>query len=221
MENKNKKYIVLVAILMILVLGLGGFIVYDKVLKDDKTTNNENSNSENSNNENTNVSETSNPFELFRNNLIQERNEKFDESKDRSLSYSLNEKTAMGNYFYELSLNKDGDLIVNFSQSDLIDRYGNSVVLAHNVLLFNSVNVGNGGMKVLYFVKEDGTVSSINLEQQLEVKGDFNVTDNVGNFKDIINIISSSIDLNNAEISDSTVQPFFIDINGKIFTLNY
>jgi len=127
----------------------------------------------------------------------------------------------MGNYFYELSLNKDGDLIVNFSQSDLIDRYGNSVVLAHNVLLFNSVNVGNGGMKVLYFVKEDGTVSSINLEQQLEVKGDFNVTDNVGNFKDIINIISSSIDLNNAEISDSTVQPFFIDINGKIFTLNY
>ncbi len=221
MENKNKKYIVLVAILMILVLGLGGFIVYDKVLKEDKTTNNENSNSENSNNENTNVSETSNPFELFRNNLIQERNEKFDESKDRSLSYSLNEKTAMGNYFYELSLNKDGDLIVNFSQSDLIDRYGNSVVLAHNVLLFNSVNVGNGGMKVLYFVKEDGTVSSINLEQQLEVKGDFNVTDNVGNFKDIINIISSSIDLNNAEISDSTVQPFFIDINGKIFTLNY
>lgn len=221
MENKNKKYIVLVAILMILVLGLGGFIVYDKVLKEDKTTNNENSNSENSNNENTNVSETSNPFELFRNNLIQERNEKFDESKDRSLSYSLNEKTAMGNYFYELSLNKDGDLIVNFSQSDLIDRYGNSVVLAHNVLLFNSVNVGNGGMKVLYFVKEDGTVSSINLEQQLEVKGDFNVTDNVGNFKDIINIIPSSIDLNNAEISDSTVQPFFIDINGKIFTLNY
>ena len=221
MENKNKKYIVLVAILMILVLGLGSFIVYDKVLKEDKTTNNENSNSENSNNENTNVSETSNPFELFRNNLIQERNEKFDESKDRSLSYSLNEKTAMGNYFYELSLNKDGDLIVNFSQSDLIDRYGNSVVLAHNVLLFNSVNVGNGGMKVLYFVKEDGTVSSINLEQQLEVKGDFNVTDNVGNFKDIINIISSSIDLNNAEISDSTVQPFFIDINGKIFTLNY
>ena len=221
MENKNKKYIVLVAILMILVLGLGGFIVYDKVLKEDKTTNNENSNSENSNNENINVSETSNPFELFRNNLIQERNEKFDESKDRSLSYSLNEKTAMGNYFYELSLNKDGDLIVNFSQSDLIDRYGNSVVLAHNVLLFNSVNVGNGGMKVLYFVKEDGTVSSINLEQQLEVKGDFNVTDNVGNFKDIINIIPSSIDLNNAEISDSTVQPFFIDINGKIFTLNY
>ena len=221
MENKHKKYIVLVAILMILVLGLGGFIVYDKVLKEDKTTNNENSNSENSNNENTNVSEISNSFELFRNNLIQERNEKFDESKDRSLSYSLNEKTAMGNYFYELSLNKDGDLIVNFSQSDLIDRYGNSVVLAHNVLLFNSVNVGNGGMKVLYFVKEDGTVSSINLEQQLEVKGDFNVTDNVGNFKDIINIISSSIDLNNAEISDSTVQPFFIDINGKIFTLNY
>ena len=221
MENKNKKYIVLLAILMILVLGLGSFIVYDKVLKEDKTTNNENSNSENSNNENTNVSETSNPFELFRNNLIQERNEKFDESKDRSLSYSLNENTAMCNYFYELSLNKDGDLIVNFSQSDLIDRYGNSVVLAHNVLLFNSVNVGNGGMKVLYFVKEDGTVSSINLEQQLEVKGDFNVTDNVGNFKDIINIIPSSIDLNNAEISDSTVQPFFIDINGKIFTLNY
>ena len=152
MENKRKSYSILVIILMILVLGLGGFIVYDKVLKEDKTTNNENSNSENSNNENTNVSETSNPFELFRNNLIQERNEKFDESKDRSLSYSLNEKTAMGNYFYELSLNKDGDLIVNFSQSDLIDRYGNSVVLAHNVLLFNSVNVGNGGMKVLYFV---------------------------------------------------------------------
>ena len=87
MENKNKKYIVLVAILMILVLGLGGFIVYDKVLKEDKTTNNENSNSENSNNENQNVSEISNSFELFRNNLIQERNEKFDESKDRSLSY--------------------------------------------------------------------------------------------------------------------------------------
>lgn len=43
MEKKNTGLIVFIVILLLLVLGLGGFIVYDKVLSD-KTTDNKNNN---------------------------------------------------------------------------------------------------------------------------------------------------------------------------------
>lgn len=52
MEKNNRRLIVLVIILSLLVFGLGGFIVYDKILTDKKIdNNNENSNNDNSNNE--------------------------------------------------------------------------------------------------------------------------------------------------------------------------
>lgn len=52
MEKKNIGLIVLVIILFLLVLGLGGFIVYDKVLSNNEIENNENNNSEVDNNQN-------------------------------------------------------------------------------------------------------------------------------------------------------------------------
>ena len=50
MENQKKSNNVLLIVLMILVLGLGGFIVYDKILKYEKTTINNDNNSSIKNN---------------------------------------------------------------------------------------------------------------------------------------------------------------------------
>ena len=49
MEKKNTGLIVLVVILSLLVVGLGGFIIYDKVLSDNEIENNDNNNVNNNN----------------------------------------------------------------------------------------------------------------------------------------------------------------------------
>ena len=53
MENRNMGLKVLVVILCVLVLGLGGYLLYDKVLSDDRNANNENENVNNNKIDNT------------------------------------------------------------------------------------------------------------------------------------------------------------------------
>ena len=212
MENKRKSYSILVIILIILVLGLGGFIVYDKVLKEDKTINNENSNSENSNNENQNVSEISNSFELFKNNLIKERNEKYDSASESYLESQIT-ATVDGNR-YSLSLSKDGVLQLSMYGENSMTR-----TISDEVLLFTLADVGNGGLKSVYFIKEDGTVSSWFVEGFVLNNEDREVENNIGNFKNIINIIPGiAVDtVPGSPIQSAAAVPAFVDINGNIF----
>lgn len=206
MEKQKKSNNVLLVILMILVLGLGGFIVYDKVLKNDKTNTN-------SNYQNQNISETSNSFELFKNNLIKERNKKYDHANDVYLG-NISYFNKM-NINYSLSLSKEG--VLTFDSLDINKRK----TIADKVLLFNVASIGNGGQNLVYFIKEDGTVSAWCVDCYLINNEDTEVENNIGNFKNIISIIPGGISYGDSNRPNSPTSdvgtPAFVDINGNIF----
>ena len=207
MENQKKSNSILLIILVILVVGLGGFIVYDKVLKNDKTNTN-------SNCQNQNISEKSNSFELFKNNLIKERNKKYDPTNDVYLfnSSSLDKM----NVHYSLSLSKEG--VLTFDSFDINNK---TKTIADKVLLFNVASIGNGGQNLVYFIKEDGTVSAWCVDCYLINHEDTEVENNIGNFKNIISIIPGGISYGDSNRPDSPTSdvgtPAFVDINGNIF----
>ena len=208
MENKNNN--VLVIILLIVVVCLTGFIVYDNVSSNKNNSNptENNGNNTNQNNQDNNVKETSNSFELFKNNLIKERKEKYDTSKDKYIVDSKSEKD------YTISLLANGDLKLKVNNKSNKDK-----VIAKNVLLYEITYVGNGGMKSVYFVKEDGTVSSYFVDNYVTNGKDEEVKNNIGNFKDVIAIIPGTVELKNDP--SGGMEPNFIDINGNILSLNY
>lgn len=208
MENKNNN--VLVIILLIVVVCLTGFIVYDNVSSNKNNSNptENNGNNTNQNNQDNNVKETSNSFELFKNNLIKERKEKYDTSKDKYIVDSKSEKD------YTISLLANGDLKLTVNNKSNKDK-----VIAKNVLLYEITYVGNGGMKSVYFVKEDGTVSSYFVDNYVTNGKDEEVKNNIGNFKDVIAIIPGTVELKNDP--SGGMEPNFIDINGNILSLNY
>lgn len=208
MENKNNN--VLVIILLIVVVCLTGFIVYDNVSSNKNNSNptENNGNNTNQNNQDNNVKETSNSFELFKNNLIKERKEKYDTSKDKYIVDSKSEKD------YTISLLANGDLKLTVNNKSNKDK-----VIAKNVLLYEITYVGNGGMKSVYFVKEDGTVSSYFVDNYVTNGKDEAVNNNIGNFKDVIAIIPGTVELKNDP--SGGMEPNFIDINGNILSLNY
>ena len=208
MENKNNN--VLVIILLIVVVCLTGFIVYDNVSSNKNNSNptENNGNNTNQNNQDNNVKETSNSFELFKNNLIKERKEKYDTSKDKYIVDSKSEKD------YTISLLANGDLKLTVNNKSNKDK-----VIAKNVLLYEITYVGNGGMKSVYFVKEDGTVSSYFVDNYVTNGKDEAVNNNIGNFKDVIAIIPGMVELKNDP--SGGMEPNFIDINGNILSLNY
>lgn len=208
MENKNNN--VLVIILLIVVVCLTGFIVYDNVSSNKNNSNptENNGNNTNQNNQDNNVKETSNSFELFKNNLIKERKEKYDTSKDKYIVDSKSEKD------YTISLLANGDLKLKVNNKSNKDK-----VIAKNVLLYEITYVGNGGMKSVYFVKEDGTVSSYFVDNYVTNGKDEAVNNNIGNFKDVIAIIPGMVELKNDP--SGGMEPNFIDINGNILSLNY
>lgn len=208
MENKNNN--VLVIILLIVVVCLTGFIVYDNVSSNKNNSNptENNGNNTNQNNQDNNVKETSNSFELFKNNLIKERKEKYDTSKDKYIVDSKSEKD------YTISLLANGDLKLKVNNKSNKDK-----VIAKNVLLYEIAYVGQGGMKSVYFVKEDGTVSSYFVDNYVTNGKDEAVNNNIGNFKDVIAIIPGTVELKNDP--SGGMEPNFIDINGNILSLNY
>ena len=207
-ENKNNN--VLVIILLIVVVCLTGFIVYDNVSSNKNNSNptENNGNNTNQNNQDNNVKETSNSFELFKNNLIKERKEKYDTSKDKYIVDSKSEKD------YTISLLANGDLKLTVNNKSNKDK-----VIAKNVLLYEIAYVGQGGMKSVYFVKEDGTVSSYFVDNYVTNGKDEEVKNNIGNFKDVIAIIPGTVELKNDP--SGGMEPNFIDINGNILSLNY
>ena len=149
---------------------------------------------------------------MFKNNLIKERNEKYDSASESYLESQIT-ATVDGNR-YSLSLSKDGVLQLSMYGENSMTR-----TISDEVLLFTLADVGNGGLKSVYFIKEDGTVSSWFVEGFVLNNEDREVENNIGNFKNIINIIPGiAVDtVPGSPIQSAAAVPAFVDINGNIF----
>lgn len=201
-----KKNIVIV-ILLILVLGLAGYLGYDKFLSA-KTVENA---SDNTNSEiagTTEADNTENDYQIFAKNLKSQLSRYDENNLNRQFVNNDNVR-----YPYTVYLNENGSLFVKYSNSELNAKYGDYKI-SDDVLSFYVIETGNGGMSLLYFINGDGTIGSADVEfvsdsNQITVKKDLG-------YKNIVSIVSGSF----GDGYSGAQGPIFIDINGNIFSEN-
>lgn len=205
MENKNNGLIIIIIVLSLLVLGLGGFIIYDKVLTDKAIENNTNNEAAKSHDKQTSAN-TNNSYELFANNLKSQFS-KYDDNNQNYLY--VNSDIVKGGY--EVYLNERQTLFVKYLNEELNAKYG-EYKIADNVLSFYVIAAGQGGGNMLYFINEDGTVGSVNTEYEIGNDNQIIIKKDLG-YKNIVSIINGAFDKKTSGANG----PIFIDINGNIF----
>lgn len=205
-KNKNTGLVVIIVILLLAVIGLGGYIVYDKVLKDlsNGTVNNDNKTSDNLKDNNQDGKTTkNNNYQLFASNLKNE----FSKFSSHNRPY-LNVQSMMENGDYVVYLTENQELYIKYYKEELKNKFGDYKI-TDKVIGYNVVPTGNGGGKMLYFINEDGTVGSADIEfissSNIAVKKDLG-------YKNIVSIVGGIFGLGGGGAYDV----IFVDINGRI-----
>ena len=147
MEKKNTGFIITIVVLVVLVLGLGGYVCYDKFYLDKRD---DVSRVDNKNNDNS--------FEIFAKKLKANKVKKMhDDSKnnvyiDRD-EYSSSLEDEVGTFY--VLLTADGTLSISFEKESL-KKY--DITIDSNVLFYEMVYNTIDGSRTLYYVKDDGKV---------------------------------------------------------------
>lgn len=200
MEKKNTWLIIILSFLVVI---LGGYVFFDNYK--DRLLINEN---DELNNEDTNIDgNIKNNYSIFANNL----KENVSNFGNKNYLFVSNSVIDDG---YEVYMDNNGDLFIKYFDDSLSVKFGNYKI-SSNVLSFNVVGVGNGGGNNLYFINENGTVGSADIEFGVMNDGKITVNKDLG-YKNIVNIVSGTFDDGYTGVHG----PLFIDINGNIFSPN-
>ncbi len=198
---KSIKNIIIGVLTILLIISLT-YICYDKFL---------NKNNISDNNEDEVDNNIENDYDIYKNNFINIRDEYYAEVKNKAY-FSRDSHTSIG-------LDNKGTL---YYLSD-----NNKDIIATNVLDYEFLYSGNGGQKYLYFIREDGTVSSTDIyiipsnDNELHFdKNNMNIQDNIGGYINIIGFIEGIVSTCGDEICDDAASPMFVDINGNMYNIN-
>ena len=104
------------------------------------------------------------------------------------------------------------------SNGDLVVQTGNTKKVAEkNVLSFYIIGSGNGGFSYIYAIKEDSTVTNINIiGTDGNILSNFEVKQNISNLKNIVQVVQGAY-----SDGGGALYPIFIDIDGNAITPNY
>ena len=195
-EKSSLGYVILVGFLCLVLGVLGGYILSDKVL----TKCAEPVKVEDSKVDNVDT------YQEFSTKLKSELS-RFNSS---DMAYQNVYSSIVGNY--SVYLNEKGSLYVKYFNNDLNSKYGDYKI-ADGVLSFYIVPSGQGGGNVLYFINEDGTVGSADVEyganSNITIKGDLG-------YKNIVSVVSGGFGM---EFSGA-FGAIFIDIDGNMLNAN-
>lgn len=86
----------------------------------------------------------------------------------------------------EILLYEDGDLTMELDDA-LEDALGEYVFVAEDVREVYLLPFGNGGYRTIVFIKEDGTVSAVNMTKLLTGQ-ELEVMDRLGGYQDVVSI---------------------------------
>ncbi len=210
-----------IIVLLLCVIGLGGYLSYDKLLKK------ENKNNDNLTEEKISIDDRYKNFiDNYKAYIAREQNEVDECDKDETcapdayfltkyFSCRTDDETEFSaandscNQFgsnYDVVL-ENGRLTVNYKDEELKATFGKEYLIANDVWNFEMIYIGNGGFRQLYFIKEDGTVGMADIELGA-INKNIEIT-SVENMKNITNILE--------ETTGGASGPIFIDIDGKIY----
>lgn len=186
------RLIVINIVLLFLVIGLGGYIVYDKVF----ATDNENNGIVNNETQDI-VKNDISADELYSNYL-----KKLKTNLTKTYTENDGEGNISGDLFkYNFTLNKEGILSMSIKE--------NTYEVSNKVLEMFLVDTGNGGYKNLYFIKEDGTLNYFCADCVTD--GNFDIKKS--EHKNIVNVMNSSFGVTTSGANS----PVFIDIEGNVY----
>ncbi len=212
---------VIITILVLIILGLGGYITYDKFLEKE---------------------DINNKKDVVNNVIKNEGNIKNETSDDRYNDYLKNLENAINNHFQKVPDISDDELSKldykkYYSQQSycgstadsgieycisldnkilnlkLSNNEESTVKLSDNVLNYFIVNVGQVGYKNLYYITTTGKIYEVDHEMQIDEAVD-NLNKKELNLKNIVNVIGV-----NAGLLSSSGDVAFIDIDGNLFTI--
>ena len=210
-----------ITILVLIILGLGGYITYDKFLEKE---------------------DINNKKDVVNNVIKNEGNIKNETSDDRYNDYLKNLENAINNHFQKVPDISDDELSKldykkYYSQQSycgstadsgieycisldnkilnlkLSNNEESTVKLSDNVLNYFIVNVGQVGYKNLYYITTTGKIYEVDHEMQIDEAVD-NLNKKELNLKNIVNVIGV-----NAGLLSSSGDVAFIDIDGNLFTI--
>lgn len=211
-ENKKSKLGlgILIGLLIAVVLGLTGFIIYDKVLTKDDNNQIENNNYKEENNSeqadkeesNCDWSQVKNSYQEYANNLKQSRQQSINRIDD----VTINEKLCIST----LTIDKDGNVKLGLENSTLIEKYGRNYQVLTNVLIAGVFEYGNSGFRTILFIKEDGSLVAINGNELINNKTIKLIT-NLGNVNNIVSLVQTD--------DNGSMSIMAIDINGNTYDI--
>ena len=210
MEKKNTGLIITIVVLVVLLLGLFGYVCYDKFYLDKKD---DASKVDNKTNENVNTTDN---FKVFAKKLKANRVKQMQEDSKNNISTNADVYTSANSDigYYSILLTDDGTLSVSYDNKNL-KKYDTTI--DSNVLFYELVNFGNGGYKTLLYVKEDGRLYSASVEYDVYSENKKAVGSLYGDYKDIVLIRQVS----RLDKTDGVTTGFkdleLVDINGNTY----
>ena len=213
---------------MIIILALGCYIVYDKVINNNTNTNtsintetvkdNANEKTESNTIQSTNVSTTVYNHKVSKRTIVQAVREGYIE---------VLIDTAGNAYLYtigNIDVEKDSQLknniqniqkqFKNYSPKGYKNNFDDSTELsayklnATGVLTAYYVHMGNGGLGYFVFVKENGKLSYLSYDKLIS-NGEISLKD-ISNLENVVSIVENTY----------TMTPYAININGDEISLN-
>lgn len=211
---------VIITILVLIILGLGSYITYDKFLEKDNTNNEKDIINNNSKNEENIKNETSDDRynEYLKNleNVTNKHFQKVPDVSDEELANLDSKKYYSQQSYRSSTANNEIEYCISLDNKILSLQLSNNdestIKLSDNVLNYFIVNVGQAGYKNLYYITTAGKVYEVNYEMQID-EGVDNLSKKELNLKNIVNVIG--ID---AGLLSSSGDVAFIDIDGNLFT---
>ena len=210
MEKKNTGLIITIVVLVVLLLGLFGYVCYDKFYLDKRD---DVSKVNNKINENVNFTGT---FDVFAKTLKANRVKHMQEDSKNNISTNADVyNSANGDIgYYSVLLTDDGKLSVSYDK-DSLKKYDTTI--DSNVLFYELVNFGNGGYKTLLYVKEDGRLYNASVEYDVYSENKKAVGSLYGDYKDIVLIRQvGRLDKSNG-VTTGFKDLELVDINGNTY----
>jgi len=181
MKKKNTGLIVLVIVLSLLVVGLGGFIIYDKVLNKNNEVIEKNNNSAEEKNENNIDENLDKVFEISKDTI-----------QELASDTSLNLNTEFSNVDHAVGLYNDDFVSLSINENNkLILKYNGKSSIVHNmdediVMLYSSVSCQLSSSIVLILTNK-GNIYSFDNSDINDVNSVVysDILDNINNEKSI------------------------------------
>ena len=189
---------------------------YDKLKAQNKSVS-EDLNKQKTENEQMKKESVINDYSLFVKKMKEERGKLFN-SKTLNVNFGESARTYADNKDYYIDLVSDGTLNLGIN--------GKNTEVANNVLLYRIVYLGNGAFKSLFYITEDGSVYTANVEEVVYSQAKLKSTKQKS-AKEIVAIIPGGSgevykdEKGRTQSGPGAAHPFFVDINGNIYSYNY